>query len=65
MERRRVKHDISLEERLMIEAGELRDRAKNMPPCVEREALIRRARQNEAAAHMSDWLTSPGLQPPE
>ncbi|UGY13812.1 hypothetical protein HAP48_0035350 [Bradyrhizobium septentrionale] len=62
--RHRVKHDLSLEERLTIEAEELRARAGNMPHGVEREALIRRARQREAAAHMTDWLTSPGLQSP-
>ncbi|WP_426435433.1 hypothetical protein [Bradyrhizobium genosp. P] len=59
-----MKHDLSLEEKLAIEAQEQRERAKNMPPCVERDALIRRARQNEAAAHMADWLTSHGLQSP-
>ena len=30
----------------------------------EREGLLRRARQDEAASHMSEWLNSPGLQPP-
>jgi hypothetical protein len=27
--------------------------------------LMRRARQAETASHMSEWLKSPGLQPPE
>jgi hypothetical protein len=26
--------------------------------------LLRRSRQAETASHMSDWLRSPGLQPP-
>jgi hypothetical protein len=29
-----------------------------------REALLRKARQAETAAHIDDWLRSPGLQPP-
>jgi hypothetical protein len=31
---------------------------------VEREKLIRLARQAETAAHIQEWLTSPGLQAP-
>jgi hypothetical protein len=26
---------------------------------------LRKARQAETAAHINDWLTSPGLQPPK
>ena len=65
MERRRVKQEASFEERLVEQAQGLRDRAKTMPPGVEREALIRRARQTDVAAHMNEWLTSPGLAPPK
>ncbi|WFU42580.1 hypothetical protein QA640_08990 [Bradyrhizobium sp. CB82] len=64
MERRRVKHAQALEVRLADEAQELRQRAKQLPPGAEREALLRRARYAETAAHMTEWLTSPGLQPP-
>jgi hypothetical protein len=31
---------------------------------VERDRLIRRARLAETASHMSEWLSSKGLQPP-
>ena len=62
--RRRVKQERSLEARLSEEANELRARAKVLPPGPERETLIRRARHNEAAAHMSEWLTSSGLRSP-
>jgi hypothetical protein len=27
--------------------------------------VIRKARQAETASHMNEWLTSPGLRPPE
>ncbi len=64
MERRRVKHLQSLEERLTEEARELRERARLLPPGIEREALLRKARHDEAAAHMTEWLTSPGLKSP-
>ena len=64
MERRRVKHIRSLEERLTNEAKELRERAKGLPPSVERDAMLRKARHDEAAAHMTEWLMSPGLKAP-
>ncbi|GIQ78337.1 hypothetical protein BraRD5C2_67870 [Bradyrhizobium sp. RD5-C2] len=63
--RRRVKQTQSLEERLAYEAERLRAEARRMPACVEREQLIRRARQAETAAHVSDWLRSPGLRSPD
>jgi hypothetical protein len=65
MERHRTEHTATLEERLARQARDLRDRAKTMPHGVEREALIRRARQAETASHMSDWLSSPGLASPK
>jgi hypothetical protein len=30
-----------------------------------RDATLKKARQAEAAAHMDEWLNSPGLQPPK
>jgi hypothetical protein len=65
MQRRRTKQTQSLEERLAEEAKRLREQAKTLPPCSKREELIRKARQAETASHMTDWLTSPGLQAPK
>jgi hypothetical protein len=65
MERRRVKHKTTFEERLAEQARSLREQAKAMPHGVERENLIRRARQAETASHMNEWLTSPGLVSPK
>jgi hypothetical protein len=31
----------------------------------ERDELLRKARQLEAASHMNDWLSSPELRPPQ
>ena len=64
MERRRFKEAQSLEERLAEEAKRLRAEAKLLPPGAKREELIRKARQAETGSHMSEWLRSPGLQPP-
>nr|WP_247298561.1 hypothetical protein [Bradyrhizobium sp. 179] len=63
--RRRVVQSSPLEVRLAEEAISLREQAKKLPHGPQREALLRRAQQNEVGAHMTEWLTSPGLQPPE
>jgi hypothetical protein len=65
MERRQFKHTVSLEERLAEEAKLRREEAKRLPPGPERETLLRKARQDEIGAHMTEWITSPGLQPPK
>jgi hypothetical protein len=66
MERRRIKHKLSFEERLAEEAERFRKAAADQPAgSMARELLLRRARQAETASHMSDWLRAPGLQPPE
>jgi hypothetical protein len=61
---RRLKENAPLNQRLTEQAKRLREKARAMPPGIEREQLIRRARQAETAAHMQEWLTSPGLQTP-
>ncbi len=63
--RRRFKQTTSLEHRLETEAKRLREQAKALPPGAERDELIRRARQAEIGSRMNEWLTSPGLRPPE
>jgi hypothetical protein len=65
MLRRRFKQTQSLEVRLSEEAKRLREEAKLLPPGAVREALLRKARQAESGSHMSEWLSSPGLQPPK
>ncbi|WP_249169786.1 hypothetical protein [Bradyrhizobium liaoningense] len=65
MQRRRFKQTRSLEQRLAEEAERLRAEAKALPPGAKREHMLRRARQAETGSHMSEWLRSPGLRPPE
>ena len=65
MQRRRSQQTDPLEDRLAEEAKRLREKAKLLKPGAVRDDLIRKARQAEVGAHMSEWLRSPGLQPPE
>ena len=63
--RRRVKHTATFEERLAEEAERVRKAAERAKPGMERELLLKRARQAETASQVSNWLKSPGLQPPK
>jgi hypothetical protein len=64
--RPRVKHALTFEERLAAEAKRFKEAAEREPPrSMSRQLLLRRAAQAEAASHISDWLRSPGLRPPE
>jgi hypothetical protein len=63
-QRRNFKQTAPLDQRLEQQAKRLRKEAKGTPPGFEREKLVRRARQAETAAHMHQWLTSPGLRAP-
>jgi hypothetical protein len=65
MERLRVKQTVSLKERLASFAQEVREKASQLRPGPEQEALLKRARQADTAAHIDDWANSPGLQPPK
>jgi hypothetical protein len=65
LNRRRVKHTDPLETRLAAEAERLRDEAKALPPGAARDEMLRKARQAETGSQMSEWLRSPGLQPPD
>ena len=65
MLRRRFEQTQSLEARLSEEAKRLRAEAKVVPPGAARDEMIRRARRAEIAAHINEWLASPGLRRPE
>jgi hypothetical protein len=47
------------------EKSRLEQQASALPPGPERDLLIRKLRQLNVANHMSDWIESPGLKPPE
>jgi hypothetical protein len=62
--RHRFKQTDLLEARLAAEAERLREEAKSLPPGPARDEMLRKARQAETGSQMSEWLRSPGLQPP-
>jgi hypothetical protein len=64
MKRRRFKQAQSLRDRLATWADGLRQQADQLPEGPERDALLKKLRQADTAAHMEDWANSPGLQPP-
>jgi len=55
----------SFEERLTQEAFRLEAQARRLPPGKERDELFRKLRQIDTAAHLAEWLKSPGLRPPK
>jgi hypothetical protein len=64
MQRRRFKQTIPLKERLRVQAKADREQAERLPPGRERDELLTRARRADTASHLTEWLSSPGLQPP-
>lgn len=64
----RSRPSTSIEESLLREAEQVRKQAERLPPgedrdrlLEDRDFLLKKARD---AAHIDEWLTSPGLQPP-
>ena len=55
----------SIQDRLTTFAQETREQASALPPGLEQRDMLRKARQAETAAHMDQWLNSPGLQSPK
>jgi hypothetical protein len=64
MQRRRFENTLTFPDRLTKEAERLRQEAETKPPGPEQADLLRKARQAETAAHIDEWLASPGLRPP-
>ena len=64
MQRRGLKHTTSFEERLAQEAERAKIQAEKLPEGLERDLLLKKARQAETAMHITEWLASPGLRPP-
>jgi hypothetical protein len=64
LRRRRFKQITTLKDRLVANAAQWREEAKLLPPGAVRDAVLRKARQADAAADIDEWLRSPGLQSP-
>ena len=65
MQRRSFNPSELIEQRSSNEAQFLREQAEMLPPGAIRDATIRKVRQAETGSHLSEWLRSPGLQPPK
>lgn len=63
--RRRFKQTTSLKDRLASFAEEIRKKASQLGPGPEQDALLKKARQADTAAHLEDWANSSQLQPPK
>ena len=61
----RSKPDKAVGERLIKEARLAREKAEQLPPSMEREALLMDARAVDIAANIEEWLNSPGLRSPK
>lgn len=57
--RNRRKQTLSFVQRLQQAASVAREAACRLPDGQEREGLLKKALQAEAAAHINEWLTSP------
>ena len=64
MKRRRLTHITTPQERLTADAKRLREQAERLPPGRERDILLRKAKQDDTASHIFEWLNSPGLKAP-
>jgi hypothetical protein len=61
IKRNRTKHEKSFKERLAEESAHYSDLANKTPHGPQRDLYLRRAQQAETAAHVDEWLRSPGL----
>jgi hypothetical protein len=57
--RNRRKQTVSFDQRLQQAANAAREAALRLPDGQERDTLLKKARQAEAAVHINEWLTSP------
>ena len=65
MQRRRRSVSHTFEENIAAERARVEAQLARLKPGPQMDALHRKIRQLDAAAHMSEWLASPGLQPPK
>ena len=65
MERCRFVQTVPLIERLDQESQRIKEEAKKLPPGKERQEMLCKARQADIAASITQWISLPGLEPPE
>jgi hypothetical protein len=55
----------TFEGNIAAERAKLEAELAKLKPGPQMDALRKKIRQLDTAAHMSEWLSSPGLQPPK
>jgi hypothetical protein len=55
----------TFEENIAAEKARLEAQVAELSPGPQRDELLKKIRQLETASHISEWLNSPGLQPPK
>jgi hypothetical protein len=55
----------TFEENIAAEKARLEAQVALLKPGPQMDGLLKKIRQLETAAHINEWLTSPGLQPPK
>jgi hypothetical protein len=60
-----MQRKITIEDNWRYQSEVAKAEAQKLPYGKERDALVRKARQLETAAHINEWLSSPGLLPPK
>ena len=61
--RRSIPH--TFEDRIEAEKARLEAQVARLRPSPKKDEMLERIRQLETAAHINEWLSSPGLQPPK
>jgi hypothetical protein len=65
MQRRRRSAPHTFGENIAAEKAKVEAQIAGIKPGPEMDALRKKLRQLDTASHMSDWLSSSGLQPPK
>jgi hypothetical protein len=63
--RNRKRPALSFQDRLKRFAAQAREAASQMPPGADRDRLAQQALENETAAKIDRWLSSPGVRSPK
>ena len=64
MQRRRSSAH-TFEDRIAAEKARLEAQVAKLKPGPQKDGLLKKISQLETAAHINEWLASPGLQPPK
>jgi hypothetical protein len=61
--RNRRRQTVAFDQRLRQAADAAREAARRLPDGLERDTLLKKASQAEAAVHINEWLMSPAQRP--